>query len=134
MIVAGITKVVTNENPNGLLSLLEHFQSNNISASIQNKKSDALILLYTEYTGDHTAAYTLVIGHEVSSSAAQGDDIEIFEFDNSSHTQHHITGSIPEAVVNKWQEIWQSDAKRAYIADYDVYNLDGTVDIFVEYL
>jgi hypothetical protein len=134
MKIVGISEIVSNDNPKGITSLWDKFYSANIPAQIQNKSSGNVIAVYTRYQGDYTKPYTVIIGHEVDSDdLLYGAQLDYVEINNKNHTKYTVTGKLPEVVVQKWQEIWDSGHKRAYIADYDIYYPDGSVQICVEF-
>lgn len=133
MKVAGIAKTVSNDQPEDIGALWERFYTENIANKISNKISSNVIAAYTCYQGDHTQPYTMLIGYEVYELPQENDEISGIEFDTSQHTKYTVTGEMPTVVIEKWAEIWASDKARAYRTDYDIYQEDGSVDIYVEY-
>lgn len=132
MKVVGISKIVSNVNPEGIGQLWKRFYSENISDKIPNKTSNGVVAVYTRYEGDYTKPYTIIIGHEVA-EISDVPDLDSMKIDNAKHTKYAVAGKMPDVVIEKWQEIWSSTKGRAYIADYDIYHPDGNVEIFVEF-
>lgn len=132
MKLSGISKIVSNNDVASISELWKTFYSLDIASLIPNKISDDVIAVYTRYQGDYTQPYTIIIGYQVS-SRTENKDIDFIEIDNARHETYVVKGKMPDVVIHKWSEIWNSNRKRSYIADYDVYKPDGTVEIHVEY-
>jgi predicted transcriptional regulator YdeE len=134
MKVIGISKIVSNANPEDIHELWQRFYSENISEKILNKSSNNIISVYTRYQGDYTKPYTIIIGHEVTEQDFLGvSELDHVEINNTNHTKFVVTGKLPDVVIQKWIEVWDSERERTYIADYDVYHQDGSVTIYVEF-
>jgi predicted transcriptional regulator YdeE len=41
------------------------------------------------------------------------------------------TGEMPQAVMDTWQRVWDSDLPRAFTADFEVYAPDDQVEIWL---
>lgn len=134
MRVVGISKIVSNANPEGIAALWQRFYADAISEQIHHKTSGSVIAVYTRYQGDHTQPYTVLIGHEVTGrdplDSSALDEVEIH---TASHTKFAVAGKMPDVVIQQWMDIWNSGRKRAYVADYDIYLPDGSVEIYVEF-
>jgi predicted transcriptional regulator YdeE len=73
--VAGISARVSNDRPQEIGALWQHFYAQGIAAKIPNKKSENIYSVYIDYESDHTGAYTIVIGCEVNDAAALPADL-----------------------------------------------------------
>ncbi|MFT4533915.1 MAG: putative transcriptional regulator YdeE [Saprospiraceae bacterium] len=113
--------------------------SENILENIPNRTNNTVYCLYTEYEGDHTQPYDVVLGCKVSNTNNIPDGFTHLHVPESSNEQSLAKGVIEhgQAVVDTWMQIWQSDFDRAYSIDYEVYderaeNLQNAeVDIFI---
>lgn len=134
MKVVGISAVVSNDNPAAISELWRRFYYEKVSDKIPNKISNDVVSVYTHYQGDHTKPYTVIIGHEVDeNNTPVPDGFDGTNINNTNHIKYTVTGKLPDVVIQKWAEIWNSGRERTYIADYDVHHTDGSVDICVEF-
>jgi predicted transcriptional regulator YdeE len=118
MKVIGIKAIVTNAQMQAIGAVWEKFYSDRITDKIKNIVSKDVVAVYTDYTGDHTMPYTMFIGHEVDQIPKSLKGLYSVEFSSDNHTSYTIKGKIPDVVIEKWQEIWQSGLKRKFNADY----------------
>ncbi|SCA62567.1 Putative transcriptional regulator protein YobU [Chlamydiales bacterium SCGC AG-110-M15] len=99
------------------------FFEENIGAQILNKSSEKIYALYTNYEGDHTQPYTVIIAYEVDEMPKNlAEGLVFVEVPKASYAHFPVEGKFPESCVVKWQEIWNSDLKRAFVADFEVYD------------
>jgi len=120
----GIAVRTTNKNNQSqkdIGDLWGKFMSQNLVENIPNRVSSDIYCIYTDYESDFNGAYTTILGCKVSSveNVPAG-----FVSKTIPATTYHIytsIGKLPECVVHTWVYIWQSDIKRKYAADYDVY-------------
>jgi predicted transcriptional regulator YdeE len=107
-----------NHNTDKILSLWEEFLRLNIKGDIY--------AVYNNYSSDFTGDYDLHIGTEEkftneSSVIIPAGNYHVVEVDNTD----------PQGVYHAWVEIWNSDIKRAYKADFECYSKDGSIQIFL---
>jgi predicted transcriptional regulator YdeE len=133
MKIIGISKIVSNQQPEEIMTLWEGFFQNNISGLIPNKMSTDVLCLYTDYQGDYRHPYKMIIGHEVGQDTLTPEGLESIEFTFDNHTPYSVQGELPKVVMEKWQEIWRNGRPRTYKTDFQRHHSDGSVDIFVEY-
>jgi len=123
--IIGVTKRTTNENDQGAQDIPElwnHFLSNQIIDKIPNKVDLAVYSMYTDYEKDYTKPYTTLIGCKVSS--LENIPIGMIGRQIVGGTYKKITakGNLTDGIVyNEWVSIWNSDLKRAYSADFEIY-------------
>jgi predicted transcriptional regulator YdeE len=121
--VAGISIRTINKDERSakdIGSLWERFMSEDMSAQISNKISNDIYCVYTDYDSDHADWYTVVIGHKVADTNV---DHKLFLalVPEGNYRVYKPQGEFPACVADTWQHIWQCDASRKYIADYDLY-------------
>ena len=114
------------------------FLSNQIIDKIPNKVDLAVYSMYTDYEKDYTKPYTTLIGCKVSS--LENIPIGMIGRQIVGGTYKKITakGNLTDGIVyNEWVSIWNSDLKRTYSADFEIYGgksrnpCDAEVNIFV---
>ena len=119
-------------------ALWNTFLSENAADRIPHKVSDDLYAVYTEYEGDHTQPYTMVLGCRVSEADTVPNGMVVTTVPEGRYERVLAKGSLPQgAVYQAWTDIWKSDRDRAYTADFEVYGEkagdpeDAEVEIYV---
>ncbi|MHA1989681.1 MAG: GyrI-like domain-containing protein [Candidatus Hodarchaeales archaeon] len=126
-IVQAMKKRTTNENnlaSKDIRTLWEKFYKENKTEKISYKKSDELIALYTEYEKDHTEPYTYYLGHRVKKTGLKSKDLYFIVVPKGRYAVIDVFEPFPDSIFNAWREIWDSDLKRAYTVDFEVYGKD----------
>jgi|SRR6185312_2565375 len=127
-LIAGISIRTTNKNGQSQKDIGElwgRFMGENIAQKISNKISDNLYCIYTEYESDFMGEYTTILGFEVSSVKDIPEGLIAKTIPASTYRIYKSLGELPGAVVNTWKQIWETDIKRKYLADFDIYPPDA---------
>ena len=102
--------------------LWNKFMMENTLQRIPNKVDDTVYALYTNYEGDHTQPYTVVIGCNVDSFDNIPEDMTVILIPESKYTQFMAKGDLTkDAVINTWMTIWGTDLNRTYTTDIEIY-------------
>ncbi|MEM8847035.1 MAG: GyrI-like domain-containing protein [Bacteroidota bacterium] len=102
--------------------LWKKFVAENVTNRIPNKMDDTVYALYTDYEGDYTQPYTLVIGCNVFSLDNIPEDMTVKMVPASNYTQFTAKGDLTkDAVINTWMEIWNTNLERTYTTDIEIY-------------
>lgn len=102
-------------------ALWEEFYARDIASKIPHKISDDVYGLYCKYDGNHTKPYTLIIGCKVSALKDIPDGMVGHEVPASKFAVIPAHGEYPSALIESWQKIWNSDLKRTYTGDFELY-------------
>ena len=139
--VIGISTRTTNENNQAatdIPALWQRFIGEQTMGKIPNKTGDSLYCIYTEYEKDHTRPYTTVLGCAVENLESIPDGMTGVTIGQANYEKFEAKGNLAEgAVFNEWTRIWNTDLKRAYTADFEVYDeksadmANAVVDIFI---
>jgi predicted transcriptional regulator YdeE len=139
--VIGISVRTTNENGQSgkdIQELWNKFMSEKVFEKIPNKTDNSIYCIYTEYEKDHTKPYTTIIGCKVESHSLIPNGMVAKTIEQGNYSKHIAKGNnLQEMIVQEWMNIWNSDLKRLYTADFEVYseksqNLESAeVEIFV---
>lgn len=110
--IAGISFRTANQNGRAYLDIKkiwEDFRLNlkNIADDINNRLSDDIYCVYTDYESDKDGEYTFK------------------EIPAANYYKIMAEGKIPDCTIQAWQSIWQSDIKRRYLADFEVYGKEA---------
>jgi len=101
----------------------QFYQENRIE-QIPHKSSDEIIALYCDYEGDYTKPYTFVLGCPVSQVESIPQGMVVKTIPHASYSPFRAVGEFPQSLIETWGQIWQSDLKRTYTYDYEVYGRD----------
>jgi len=139
--IIGIAIRTTNENNQAvgdIANLWNKFLSEKIIEIIPNKISPEIYSVYTDYEGDYTKPYTTVLGCKVENLYQIPEGMVGKEFEGGKYHKIIAKGDITKGVVvQEWLKIWNSNLKRAYTADFEIYGEkaqnpeNAEVEIFV---
>nr|WP_299072726.1 GyrI-like domain-containing protein [uncultured Allomuricauda sp.] len=139
--IVGISARTSNENgkaENDIPQLWQKFMAEGVAHRIPNKVDDTIYAIYTNYEGDHTKPYTIVIGCNVSNLDNIPEDLTVKMVPSSNYTKFTAKGDLTkDAVINTWMEIWNKDLKRTYTTDIEIYGekalnpTDGEAEILI---
>ncbi|SPP29909.1 putative transcriptional regulator protein yobU [Brochothrix thermosphacta] len=92
------------------------------------KRSDKVPLyaVYHNYESDEKGDYDLLIGTTIP---------DILLSDITLGKNNYLTFAVDtkkeQGVYEKWCEIWATDLKRLYTTDYEYYDVNGEITIFI---
>lgn len=123
--IVGISKKTSNQNyqaASDIQNLWEEFQERKIAEMTPEKMDDNIYAIYTDYEGDHTQPYTVLIGSKVETLDNVPKNLQGRKFKKANYLKFSPEGKLPEMVIEQWVKIWNSDIKRAYTADLEIYS------------
>jgi predicted transcriptional regulator YdeE len=113
---------------NGVIGALwHHFFSRSLLSRIPNRIDGDIVAVYFDYASDKEGEYNFLIGARVENLDHVPDEMTGYEVpaqDYALFTSEQ--GQMPGIEIALWQKIWRQedagDLKRAYIADYVIYD------------
>ena len=121
-VVGVTTRVIDRDTASEQINALwEQFFKESIGQKIENREDDIIYAVYSDYEGDHTQPYTLVIGCPVSAVEKIPEGMVVKTIPKGSYAAYEAAGEFPKKVIETWGAIWQSDLKRTYTGDYELY-------------
>lgn len=139
--VIGISLKTTNENGQAtkdIPGLWQKFMGENMISQIPGIVDGNIHCLYTDYEGDHTKPYTVLLGMKVASLENVPQGMTGMSFAGGEYNQYHYEGDLQKGLVyNAWTEIWEKGDDRAFTADFEVYDANrpdptnASIDIFI---
>lgn len=119
-------------------TLWEQFFAQDIKNKIPNKTDNSIYCVYTDYEGDHTQPYRVLLGCIVSSIDEIPEGMLAHRINKGKFHKFTATGDIKDNIVYKeWLNIWKSDLDRTFQSDFELYDersqdlSNAEVDIFI---
>jgi predicted transcriptional regulator YdeE len=129
--IAGISITTTNANnqaQNDIHDLWQRFFKEGIASKIPNKQSNKIYAVYTDYEGDFTKPYKVIIGYAILDTKTIAKDLTTKIIPASNYKVFNVSGKYPECLTKAWQDIWHANLNRKYLADFEVYPEDFNFD------
>ena len=117
--------------------LWNRFMNDKVLDQIEDRVSDDIYCVYTDYESDHNGAYTTVLGCKVNDIDNIPEGLTSLTVAPAGYIKYTAKGKLPDAVAQTWQHIWNSSIDREYMADFDVYGAKAwnqeaaEVDVYV---
>lgn len=137
----GISIVTSNDTGKAevdIPALWERFFAEGIIDKIPNKVNDSIYSVYTDYEGDQTQPYRVILGCRVSDILEIPDDMIAHRVNRGTFGKFTAKGNMADSIVyNKWLEIWNLNLERSFESDYELYDhrsrdmSNAEVDIFI---
>ena len=126
--IVGIATETTNKDEKSVEDmgkLWGKFYSEKITSKIPNKLSVDVYSVFTNYESDYTGKYTAIIGHKVTDLENIPTGMIGKKIDGGKYKKIIANGTMPDAVVTAWKQIWSKDKElnRRYTADFEVYGI-----------
>jgi predicted transcriptional regulator YdeE len=122
--IVGNSVRTTNQNQQAekdIETLWKSFYANDLKNQIVDKLSEDLYCVYTDYESDSSGFYTTILGYQVKPGTIPPSGLVRKVILRSSYQVFISEGPLPLALQETWLNIWKSDLKRRYTADFDVY-------------
>ena len=116
--------------------LWQRYFADGVANRIPARLDDGTILgVYTDYAGDHTGPYTLVVGQAVNDTSELPEDLVCVTVPHGRYLLFTSASGAPEAIRATWQQIWRhfeqpGAPRRAYTSDLEVHRA-GTLEVYV---
>jgi predicted transcriptional regulator YdeE len=123
--IVGISVRTINQNGQSkkdMMALWTRFMTDNLVQQIEDRVSDDIYCVYTDYKNDYMDFYTAVLGCRVNSLTHIPEGFTGINIPAGKYQVYSLAGKFPENVRLAWQEIWDSNVNRKYTADFDLYS------------
>lgn len=110
-----------------------------VEEKIPNRKNtDTILATYTDYEGDHTGEYSLIVSSEVSSLERIPNDMVGAVIPSARYLVFTAEGQMPAALIETWAQIWQYfsdnlEYHRTYTTDFELHdkNDESKADVYI---
>ncbi|MEZ6131236.1 MAG: effector binding domain-containing protein [Planctomycetaceae bacterium] len=102
--------------------LWNRFLSEEIADDIPSRLDDSIIALYCDYEAGHPKPYTFFLGCEVLDVCSAAEGFSIRYTPVGEYVEFRVTDDMPQAAIQKWQQIREMDLPRSYVADFEIHN------------
>lgn len=129
--VKGIRVRTSNSDPNMSSSIgttWQRFFAEGIYQSIQYKKNDKSIGLYTNYENGIDGAYDVMVCCEVDDATSLPENVESEIIPSGKYAKFIVCGHVQKAVAEFWMRLWSIKLDRKYSCDFEEYQGDGDME------
>ena len=118
----GIETRIDGDPASQIGAMWERFLSENLAEDCPSRLDDNLIALYCDYEGDHTQPYTFFLGCEVLDVCSAEEGFSIRYTPVGKYAEFHAFGQMPDAAIQRWQQISKMNLSRCHIADFEIHD------------
>jgi len=130
----------TNENNQASTdcgNLWQQFEREKIFELIPNKLTNEVFAVYFDYEKDETKPFSYFIGCKVDKDTETPEGLNELQLPAQNYLKVTAKGVMTGCITKAWQKIWNSDIKRRFAFDFEVYGErskdwnDAELDIYV---
>lgn len=129
--VIGISTATTNQNGQSAKDIGElwgRFYDEGVLQMIEERESDDIYSIYTDYESDFRGEYTCILGVRVNVIVSIPEGFVGRKIEGGNFIKVVARGLMPGAVFSAWNQIWKNDGLlgRKYDNDFEVYGDQAT--------
>lgn len=130
-LVKGIkARIVPSEDISEIKNLWGKFWNEGFNGKLKQEGSEDMpIAIYTNFEGDKTMPFDLIIGHKTQDEVSE--EFEVVKVPKQKYVIFEKTGNMPDVVMEVWKEVWESDLNRSYTCDIEEYPNMNTVRVSI---
>lgn len=133
----GKTTNEDNQSSKDCGELWQKFESEMIFDQIPEKLSNEIYAVYCDYEKDETTPFSYFIGCKVDKKLKTPKELDELTIPAQKYRKITAKGVMVECITDAWKEIWNSDLKRKFGFDFEVYDersqdwSNAEVDLFI---
>jgi predicted transcriptional regulator YdeE len=118
-------------------NLWQQFESDNVFDRILEKLSKEIYAVYFDYEKDEKQPYSYFIGCKVPDNIPIPTGLEELVIPTQNYKNFVAKGKMTACITETWKEIWNSNLKRSFTFDFEIYNersqdwSNAEVDIYI---
>lgn len=125
MVIAGMEIRTRNDKGQAEIAIPKlwgEFMNANLKEQLQDLACDTMYAVYSDYEGDHSKPYSMLLGFEVSSTENIPEGLRVRTIPVANYEVFTAKGDLTkDAVYNTWMKVWTGDLKRTYKTDIEIY-------------
>lgn len=118
----GKTTNENNQSSTDCGNLWQKFEKDQIFDLIPNKLGNEIYCVYFDYESDATKPFSYFIGCEVGSNGEIPTGLAELEIPSQNYLKVTAKGKMTGCITEAWQKVWNSDIKRKFAYDFEVYD------------
>ena len=133
----GKTTNQNNQSSKDCGNLWQKFETGKIFDLIPEKLSNEIYAVYFNYEKDETTPFSYFIGCKVDKNSETPKGLEEIMIPTQEYSKFRAKGVMTGCITDTWKEIWNSDIKRKFGFDFEVYDersqdwSNAEVDIYI---
>lgn len=124
-VVVGISGKVRNDDPAAIGALWDAFRSDDVRSKLTLETSEEVYCVYHEYDGGFMDPYRMTIGYRLAVAPLVPEGLYLATVPKQKVMLYEANGPQPQTLIAQWQDIWNGDLDRSFIADYDIYDANN---------
>ena len=130
LVLCGITARVSNSEPAKIGELWQRFYADPFLEQL-DVEDGAVYSAYFDYETDYGGPFSMLLGFRVSAGQVAPAGLTLLKIGAAKYAVLRRTGPMPETVIETWKQVWGSELRRRYVADFDRYGSVDTVEVNV---
>lgn len=129
--VTGLSIRTQNNDPDmsrSIEQVWKRFFADGIYHSIDGKKNDKTIGLYTNYENGVDGAYDMMVCCEVDDTASLPENVQAEIIKPCKYAKFIVFGHVQQAIAEFWQRLWAMELDRKYSCDFEEYQGGADLD------
>lgn len=133
----GKTTNQNNQSSKDCGNLWQKFETDKIFDLIPEKLSNEIYAVYFDYEKDETTPFSYFIGCKVNMNSETPKQLEELLIPTQEYRKFTAKGVMTGCITDAWKEIWNSELKRKFEFDFEVYDersqdwSNAEVDIYI---
>lgn len=122
--VWGLTARTNNMSPDmGTVigGLWNRFFTDGVYESIPEKSTGKTLGIYSGYAGGPMDDYDITVGCETTAQGKPLEGLAELKIPAGKYARFVVKGHVQGAVAKFWEELWQMDLDRTFVADFEEY-------------
>lgn len=122
--VVGLQARTNNSSPDMakvIGGLWQRFFGEGIYSAIENKKDGKALGIYTDYEGNETCDYTILVACEGEKPKKEIEGTVYRTIPAGTYARFVVKGDLHQAVAAFWAELWNMDLPRSFGTDFEEY-------------
>ncbi len=103
-------------------NLWRKFETDKVFDLVPQKLSDEVYAVYYDYEKDERSPFSYFIGCKVGEDAEIPSGLYDLRVPSQNYMKISARGVMPECISEVWRKIWNSDLKRNFGFDFEIYD------------